>query len=358
MSAAPSEEPVRIDSTQRAPEPSTATPPPTSPSDADWGQQLRIAGLRRFAFAITLLNVLGHSFLGFEPSWAHPLAALATAYCLELLLEWLDARATGRVPRYLGGGAVGAMDFLLSAHISALAVSMLLYPNARLMPVVFATAVAIGSKIVFRLQVEGRSRHFMNPSNLGIATTLVVFPWVGIAPPYQFTENIFGVWDWLVPCIIIVSGSFINHRFTQRLPLLLAWLAGFVAQALVRNLLFGSAFAPALNPMTGLAFLLFTFYMVTDPATTPASKRGQIAFGFAVAAAYGALMAFHIVFGLFFSLVIVCTLRGLCLIVPSRLSPMPVGGAATTLPTGRAATPRMAMQGRSAGAALSSEGSG
>ena len=53
--------------------------------------------------------------------------------------------------------------------------------------------------------------------------------------------------------------------------------------------------------MTGVAFLLFTFYMVTDPATTPSTPRGQIAFGAAVAAAYGLLMAFHVVFGLFFA---------------------------------------------------------
>jgi hypothetical protein len=65
--------------------------------------------------------------------------------------------------------------------------------------------------------------------------------------------------------------------------------------------------------MTGVAFLLFTFYMVTDPATTPRTVRGQIAFGIAVAAAYGTLMAFHIVFGLFFGLTAVCAGRGVLL---------------------------------------------
>ena len=36
--------------------------------------------------------------------------------------------------------------------------------------------------------------------------------------------------------------------------------------------------------MTGMAFLLFTFYMVTDPATTPRAPLPQFAFGVAVAA--------------------------------------------------------------------------
>jgi hypothetical protein len=72
--------------------------------------------------------------------------------------------------------------------------------------------------------------------------------------------------------------------------------------------------AAALLPMTGLAFLLFTFYMVTDPGTTPVRVRSQVAFGAGVAVAYGVLTALHVVFGLFFALVIVSSVRGLSLI--------------------------------------------
>ena len=59
-----------------------------------------------------------------------------------------------------------------------------------------------------------------------------------------------------------------------------------------------------------LAFILYTFYMVTDPATTPEGRREQIAFGLSVAAVYGLLMVGHVVFGLFFALTIVCAVRG------------------------------------------------
>jgi predicted signal transduction protein with EAL and GGDEF domain len=55
--------------------------------------------------------------------------------------------------------------------------------------------------------------------------------------------------------------------------------------------------------------------MVTDPATTPNGTWGQIAFGVAVALTYGVLMILHVVFGLFFSLTIVCALRGIGLYV-------------------------------------------
>jgi len=280
----------------------------------DWGGSSRLAGLRRFAFAITLLNVLGHTVLGFEQSWAQPLVALAAAYSTELLLETVSAWAERRRARYRAGPRV-MVDFLLSAHISGLACAMLLYANSRLWPVAFAATCAIASKTIFRVRGSRGSRHVLNPSNFGITATLLTFHWVGIAPPYMFTENLSGAGDWILPGIIVMSGSFLNARFTGRLPLVLAWLGTFLVQAFVRSMLQGVSPVPAWLPMTGLAFLLFTFYMVTDPATTPGSRRGQVAFGAAVALTYGALVSLHVVFGLFFALTIVCTARGLWLAV-------------------------------------------
>ena len=271
----------------------------------------RLGGLRRFAIAITVLNILGHTFFGFEQSFAQPLVALAAAYSTELLLEFIDARFNRRTPRFLGGGVRKFVEFLLSAHITGLACAMLLYANERLGPVVFASVVAICSKCVLRAPAERGTRHFLNPSNFGITVTLLVFAWVSVAPPYQFTENMTGFGDWVLPAVIVCTGTFLNARFTRRLPLIAAWLGGFVAQAALRSLFLDTPFGGGLIPMTGVAFILYTFYMVTDPATTPTRKRDQIIFGVSVAGVYGLLMVTHVVFGLFFSLTIVCTVRGL-----------------------------------------------
>ncbi|HEX2271900.1 MAG TPA: hypothetical protein VHH35_20320 [Pyrinomonadaceae bacterium] len=271
----------------------------------------RLGGLRRFAIAITVLNILGHTFFGFEQSWAHPLVALASAYSAELLLEFIDARCNRRPLRFMGGGARKFVEFLLSAHITGLACAMLLYANERFGPIIFASVVAICSKCILRAPAERGTRHFFNPSNFGITITLLVFSWVSVAPPYQFTENMTGVGDWILPAVIVCTGTFLNARFTHRLPLIAAWLGGFVAQAAVRSVFFDTPLDAALVPMTGVAFILYTFYMVTDPATTPEGRREQIAFGFSVAAVYGLLMVTHVVFGLFFALTIVCTVRGL-----------------------------------------------
>jgi hypothetical protein len=288
---------------------------------------LRLAALRRFAAAITLLNLFGHTVLGFEQAWAHPLVALATAYTLELLFETVDAVLRGRRPRFLGGGPIGLVNFLLSAHITGLACAMLLYPNARLWPTAFAVAVALGSKVIFRVPVGNDRRHFLNPSNAGITATLLALPWVGLAPPYMFTENTSGAMDWILPCIFILSGTFLNARFTRKLPLILSWVAGFALQGLVRGWLGGTPAAAPLVTMTGVGFLLFTFYMVTDPATTPRDPRRQVLFGASVAAVYGILTALHIVFGLFFALTAVCVLRGAGLQVAAwRAARQPAGG--------------------------------
>jgi hypothetical protein len=274
-----------------------------------WYRSNRLGGLRRFATAITLLNIFGHSWLGFEQSWLQPLVALATAYSMEVWLELVECRLERRKPRFLGG-VVPFIDFFLPAHITGLACAMLLYSNERLAPIALAAAVGIASKHLLCVKIGNGWRHFYNPSNLGITVTLLLFPWVGIAPPYHFTENLTGYGDWVLPAIIICSGTFLNTRYTKRLALIAAWLMGFVTQAYVRHLWFGTSLGGALMPMSGVAFILYTFYMVTDPPTTPGNTRGQIFFGASVAIVYGLLMVAHIVFGLFFALTIVSTVRG------------------------------------------------
>ncbi|MET8092254.1 enediyne biosynthesis protein UnbU [Micromonospora sp. NPDC005220] len=280
----------------------------------------RIVALRRFALSITVFTLLGHTVLGFEQSWLTPIAALLTAYTLDLVLETLEARAERRPVRY-AGSAVDLANFLLPAHIGGLACAMLLYGNERLWPTLFAVTVAIASKYVVRVRfTAGRpAKHVLNPSNFGIAVTLLCFTWVGIAPPYQFTANINGIWDWVVPGAILAAGTMLNAKLTRRGPLVAAWVAGFAAQAVLRSVLFDHALVAALLPMTGVAFVLFTNYMITDPGTTPHAPRRQVVFGLATAAVYGTLVLLHIKFGLFFALTTVCLGRWVVIVTARRI---------------------------------------
>jgi hypothetical protein len=290
-----------------------------------------------------------------------------------LLLEVLEGWARHRRPAFTtSAGAL--LTSLLSAHISGLACAMLLYANDRIWVVCFASAVAIASKTLFRMPVGCATgawplllfqlvlfvfllqagdatagwfpvapgwvpafrlgvlglltvlaalippglptRHYLNPSNFGIAVTLLLFPSVGVAAPYHFTENLGGVGDWAVPLVIICTGSVLNTWYTGRIALALSWVGAFALQAVVSSLILGytTGHCPIearLSAMTGVAFILFTFYMVTDPATTPEGPAAQVAFGASVALVYSMLLMSHVVFGLFVALVIVCVARGL-----------------------------------------------
>jgi len=269
-------------------------------------------GLRPFAISITVLNLFGYCYLGFEPAPITPIISVLTAYFAELAVE--VALRTWDGARFRGGWR-NLVNFLLPAHITGLAVSMLLYTNENFIVVAFASSIAIFSKVFFRAPIpgaKGATIHFMNPSNFGIAVVLLLFhDTVSVVQIYQFTENLHGWSDWALPAFVVCTGSILNGKATKKWPVSAAWFIGFFLQALVRSVV-----SPAqplsflLTPMTGFAFIVFSFYMITDPATTPNTRKGQIMFGLSTAAVYGLLSWTGIVFGTFFALCIVCAVRG------------------------------------------------
>ncbi|MFI7024145.1 enediyne biosynthesis protein [Micromonospora sp. NPDC049900] len=286
-------------------------PPPVPKETGSAAKDPRYLALRNFAISMTVFNILGYTVLGFEQPWAWPIFALLIGYAAEIGIELITAAAYRRSPEFAGRGARGMFEFLLPTHITALAVNMLLYANDRFWPIAFAVVVAIGQKAVLRAPVNGRMRHFMNPSNLGITVALLMFPWVNVAPPYHFTEHVPDVISIVVPLVIITSGTVLNAMLTKKVPLILGWVGGFVIQALVRHWTLDVALWGALVPMTGVAFVLFTNYMITDPGTTPTRGWNQFAFGSGVAAVYGILIALNVVYTTFFALTFVCLVRGL-----------------------------------------------
>ncbi len=275
--------------------------------------KLRLFALWYFTALMIVWNILGHTVLGFEQSHAAVFVGIGSAIVIQFSLEWVDARVKNREVRFAGGWA-NFLNALPAALIPGFACSMLLYPNSRLWPIIFAVALSIGSKVLIRAPVgEGRTQHIFNPSNFGVALTLVLFPQVGFAPPYHFTENITGVWDWILPGFILFTGIVIHGFFTGRLPLVTAWIIGFTLQGQIRAHIYGFPPIVPLMPMTSAAFIVFTLYMIPDPATTPLRPWRQVFFGLAVAMVYGIIQVLHLVFGLFFALIAVCAIRGLAL---------------------------------------------
>jgi len=297
--------------------------------------RLRLFALWYFTTLMIVWNVVGHTVLGFEQSWATPVAAITTAIGVSMILEWVDARFHDRPLRFSGSPG-NFLNFLPACLIPGFACGMLLYANERLWPVVFAVVLSMTSKVLIRAPVGGgHTQHIFNPSNFGVAATLLLFPDVGFAPPYHFTENITGLWDWALPLVILTSGLIVHGLFTGRLPLVGAWILAFIFQALLRSQIFGIPPVVPLMPMTSAAFIIFTLYMIPDPATTPLKPAHQMLFGTAVAAVYAVSQMMHLVFGLFFALVIVCGIRGLALYL-ADLRSRTAGPSALASPLSRA----------------------
>jgi hypothetical protein len=290
-----------------------ATPTqPKAKAERQRNRDPRYLALRNFAISISVFNVLGYTLLGFEQPWLWPIICVPFAYAVELVLEVVSAWAQERSPRFLGHGPRGVYEFLLPSHITALAVNMLLYANNRIMPILLGVFIGVAGKHALQAPVAGRMRHFMNPSNFGITMTLLFFgSWISIAPPYEFTENINTFFRVGIPLVIATAGTVINAMLTRRIPLIVGWLGAFVIQALLRHFIWDVALWSALGPMTGVAVVLFTNYMITDPGTTPSKPLNQFMFGSWVAMVYGVLMLFNVVYTLFFATSIVCAARGI-----------------------------------------------
>jgi hypothetical protein len=232
-------------------------------------------------------------------------------------LEAIDAWAYGRQARYMGKGWKGVGTFLLSNHMTSITMSFLVYAGSKTSVLAFAVFAGIASKYVFRVQVDGRTKHFFNPSNFGIVATLIFFPWVNTIP-YQFTEWLPGNLDWMVTAIVFALGFRLNFLFTQRLYVIFAWAGGFLLQGVLRSALLDTPIMAELLPFTGPAFVLFTFYMITDPMTSPQSPRAQLVFGASIAFFYWFYMALHIPNQIFLCVTTVTGIRGVMMWVAER----------------------------------------
>ena len=270
----------------------------------------RVHALKRFAVALTLFVIVGREFLGLEGSWLQAVVSVGTGLAVVCLMETAAAFFQNRKNTLLRSKK-DAFFLLLPAYIAPTSISFLLYSGDALAPFALGAGSAMCSKDIFRAPFYGRYRHVLNPACLGICVALYLLPNTGVAPPYQYIENLGSPGEVILILFILYAGFFINTVFTDRIFVFYGFVGGFFLQALFRAILQDTSFLANLVPMTGTAFILFAFYMVTDPATSPLKRGNQLIFGLANAAMYGILQYYNVVYGLFYALTIVCALRGL-----------------------------------------------
>jgi len=158
-----------------------------------------------------------------------------------------------------------------SPAITALSLTLLLRTHQ---PLLWAAsgALAIGSK--FTLQRGGK--HVFNPACLAIVTLLLAGQPVWVSPG-QWGALAWGAGCLVAAACLVLTGA---RRLDIAATFLAAWFVGLAA----RCLLLGDPWTIPLHQIQSGALLVFAFFMITDPRSTPDSRWGRILFALCVAA--------------------------------------------------------------------------
>lgn len=157
-----------------------------------------------------------------------------------------------------------------SAAISGLSLSLLLRSES-FAPLVAAAAIAVGSKFVLRI----RGKHVFNPTNVAIVALLALRAPVWVSPGQWGSVAFFA---FLIACL---GGLVVNRA--ARSDVTYAFMVAWSFVIIGRSLWLGEPMTIPLHRLQNGALLLFTFFMISDPKTTPDSRAGRILFAAMVA---------------------------------------------------------------------------
>ena len=226
---------------------------------------------------LSTLLAYGTLFLGFPVGVLELLAILGAA----IGTQWLAARA----------GLCERFD-PRSAGTSALSLAILLRASQPWI-VPLAAAFAVASKFALR----ARGKHLWNPSALAIAAAVVLSGEAWLSP---------GQWGstaWFA-CFVAGFGGLVVFR-AERSDVTWAFALFWCALVFGRSLWIGEPPRVPLYRLQDGGLLLFTFFMISDPKTTPDSRTGRIAFaGLVASVAFVLKFGFQIHAGLVFALVL------------------------------------------------------
>ncbi|HXT01465.1 MAG TPA: RnfABCDGE type electron transport complex subunit D, partial [Elusimicrobiota bacterium] len=190
----------------------------------------------------------------------------------------------------IGRFRYGSVRFPLSAWVIGLTATVMIDSRYPLVYFVAVTA-AILSKTLFTC----RGKHYLNPGNFG---AVVIFQFaVGYA---LSTQRIYSGYVW--PTVVVFVMGLANVIYARKATLCLSFLASFLLCAWVRTKLGGVHYVMAMGPALSPSFLIFTFHMLSDPATTPKSVKGDLVFAFVVALLDAFFRMATVPFGIFYSL--------------------------------------------------------
>ena len=200
---------------------------------------------------------------------------------------------TALATQYVCGRVWGVPAFdPRSALISGLSLCLLCRANEPLMAMAAAT-VAIASKFA----LQWRRKHVFNPTNFGLVAMMGLTGQVWVSPGQWGSAATFGFLLASAGCLVVTRA--------RRADVTLVFLGTWTALLLGRSLWLGEPLAIPIHRLESGALVLFAFFMISDPKTTPDSRAGRALFAGLVAG--GAYVVQFVLFranGLLWSLAI------------------------------------------------------
>src|SRR5262245_7966250 len=228
--------------------------------------------------SLGLLLTYGVGWLGFDQAPTN----IALIVASTLATQWLCGRAISGTP----------FD-PLSPLTTAFSLCLLLRAASPLI-LVLAAVLAIASKFVLRFD----GKHIFNPANFGIAALLLLTDVAWISPA-QWGSRTWAVFLFACLAVLVLSRA-------RRGDTAIAFLGSYVAILLGRAIYLGDPLAIPMKQMQSGALLLFTFFMITDPKTTPDRRSARMLFAVVVAGVAAWLQFAHympqgLIYALFFA---------------------------------------------------------
>jgi Na+-transporting NADH:ubiquinone oxidoreductase subunit NqrB len=208
---------------------------------------------------LAALLVYGIGWLGFDITPVRAALILATAL------------GTQKICDRLSGSTAPFASTSRSALISGLSLCLLLRTNDAALACL-AAVITIAAKFLIRI----RGKHVFNPTNGGIVAMLLLTGQVWVSPGQWGTAAFFA---FLMAC----AGMLVVMR-AARSDVTVAFMACYGALVVGRSLYLGEPLTIPFHRLESGAFLLFSFFMISDPKTTPDSRAGRILFAALVAA--------------------------------------------------------------------------
>lgn len=157
-----------------------------------------------------------------------------------------------------------------SALISGLSLSILM--RCPSLPLSLALAsIAILSKFVFRWQ----GKHIFNPTNFALVVGILGTSLVSVNP---------GQWGngAILAFFIACMGTFVTNK-ACRTDVSLAFFATYALTLFAYTLWLGDSLSTPVKRLQTGSLLIFTFFMISDPKSTPNAKAGRVIFGVCIA---------------------------------------------------------------------------